>query len=84
VNETVNGPVVVVAPGTAFTLVGAEGTFATVNALDGAERVPAPYWLVAATVHVYVLPGVNPATAIGLDPVPDFVTPWLEDAHDAE
>jgi hypothetical protein len=52
VNETVNGPVVVVGPGVAFTLLGAEGTFATVTGFDAADGAPLPTALAAVTVHV--------------------------------
>lgn len=51
-NETVNGPVVVVGPGVAFTFVGAEGTFATVTGFDAADGGPVPTAFVAVTVHV--------------------------------
>jgi hypothetical protein len=52
VNDTANGPVVVVTPGVAFTFVGADGTFATVAAFDAAEGALFPAPLVAVTVQV--------------------------------
>ena len=83
-NATVSGPVVVVGPGVAFTLLGDAGTFATVTGFDAADGAPVPTAFVAVTVHVYVLPAVSAATEIGaLAWVPVRVTPPLLETHDA-
>jgi hypothetical protein len=83
VNETINGPVAaVVEPDTAFTFVGAPGTFATVTEFDAADGALVPMVLVAVTVHVYVLPALSESTEMGLivrDPV--LVTPLLVDVQ---
>lgn len=51
---------------------------------DAADGAPTPRALVAVTVHVYVLPVVNPVTVIGLAGPPlEPPTPPLLDTHDA-
>jgi len=61
---------------------GADGTVLGTTAVDTGEDAPAPFAFVAATVHVYDLPFVNPVTTIG-DPAPpaDPVEPPFDDVH---
>jgi hypothetical protein len=70
VKPTVAWPV----PATADTSVGGPGTVAGVTWPDGADGGPVPATFVAATVKVYAVPFVSPATTIGLA-VPVAVTP---------
>jgi len=53
-----------------FAPVGAPGTLAGVTALDGADAVPVPAALVAATEKVYEVPLVSPVTEAMLLPPP--------------
>ena len=63
---------------------GALGAAAGTKGAEGAEVAPVPMMLVAATVHVYVLPLVRPLTVIGdaVSVLLDAVPPLL-DAHAA-
>ena len=83
VKLTVSGPVVVVvAPGTAFTFVGAAGTVAGTKLFDAADGALVPTVLAAVTLQVYVLPLVRPVTVIGLeDPGAEPAAPPSLDVH---
>ena len=53
-------------PGVIFVIVGAAGTVGSVTTgADGADAGPTLNLLIAATVHVYVLPEVRPVTFTG-------------------
>lgn len=64
----------------ALTLVGAPGTFGRVTEFDALDEALVPAALVAVMVNVYVAPGVNPVTVIGLTVEVALNPPTLEAA----
>lgn len=78
-NATAMSPLPAVTAGAA----GRPGTAFGTTAADDGDDGPAPFPFVALTLHVYVLPLVNPATAIG-DEAPvtlALATPPFDDTH---
>jgi hypothetical protein len=62
----VNVTVACALPPVAVPIVGAPGTVAGVTPFDAADAAPVPSAFVAATVNVYAVPFVRPATVIAV------------------
>ena len=80
----VNETVILTEPATIEGGAGALGTAIKVTGADATDAEPSPFTFDANTVHVYVLPGVKPATVTGEETsVPKPAVPPSEDVHAA-
>ena len=69
-------------PATTVGVAGALGTVLGTTAADAGDDAPVPFAFVAATVHVYDFPFVNPPTTVG--DARSATEPWappFEDVH---